>query len=92
MTNQNPSGNGKFTGELGVGVPTRHSSLPSLAGDRCLSARFEPPRASQETATVPMAGKARPVDWQMVALWIFIGVSFAALAFTGYLLWAKCRL
>lgn len=38
-----------------------------------------------------VTNKANRLDWQMVALWIFVAVSFAAFVFAGYLLWAKCR-
>jgi hypothetical protein len=36
-----------------------------------------------------VAGEPRRPDWQTMALWIFVAVSFAALLFAGYVIWAK---
>lgn len=30
------------------------------------------------------------LNWEMLAMWIFVGFSFAALVFAGYVIWAKC--
>ena len=30
------------------------------------------------------------LNWEMFALWVFVAFSFAALAFAGYVIWAKC--
>jgi hypothetical protein len=30
------------------------------------------------------------LDWEMLAIWVMVVFSFAALAFTGYVIWAKC--
>jgi len=51
----------------------------------------EPPATEQPPAAGPVTGEPRRPDWQTVALWIFVAVSFAALLFAGYLIWAKCK-
>lgn len=51
----------------------------------------EPQSAEQPPAAGPVTEEARGSVWQTVALWIFVVVSFAALVFAGYVLWAKCK-
>ena len=86
MTNRNVSGNGKFTGGLVLCAPARQTVPATLERGRT---RIEMLRT--DTTTQSDKDKRPCLDWQMVALWIFIAVSFAALACTGYLIWAKCR-
>ena len=31
------------------------------------------------------------LNWEMFAIWSVVAVSFAALFFTGYVIWAKCN-
>ncbi|HEX5222373.1 MAG TPA: hypothetical protein VFZ59_22660 [Verrucomicrobiae bacterium] len=87
MRNGNINGNGKFVGGLVLDTPARQT----------VPATLEPGRTRTETlradATIlpPDNGKRSGVDWQMIVLWFFITVSFAALAFCGYFIWAKCR-
>jgi hypothetical protein len=30
------------------------------------------------------------LNWEMLAIWVFVVFSFAALAFAGHVIWAKC--
>jgi len=30
------------------------------------------------------------LNWEMLAIWVFVVLSFATLAFAGYVIWAKC--
>ena len=30
------------------------------------------------------------LNWEMLAIWMFVVFSFAALVFAGYVIWAKC--
>jgi len=41
-------------------------------------------------AFVPRSIKASYLNWEMLAIWSFVAVSFAALFFAGYVIWAKC--
>jgi hypothetical protein len=91
MTSQNPGEHGKFTGDWVAGTHPQKTMAPSLTEDRRVSPQADSSRAQQETDDEPMPGKSSRVDWQMVALWVFVTVSFAALAATVYLIWAKCR-
>jgi hypothetical protein len=87
MANHNLKENGRRAGGLIFGAPHRESSSESPGTDRV---RFELVRANETSIPPPEPGRRR-VDWQMVALWIFVSLSFAALALTGYLIWAKCH-
>lgn len=91
MTNQNPGGNGRFRAEMAGGAPARQIVTELLAQDRRVNPRVEPPRPKPNTTVRPLRSQYRRADWQMVALWAFVAVSFAALAFAGYMIWAKCR-
>jgi len=35
--------------------------------------------------------KSSHLNWQLLALWSFVAVSFAALFAAGYIVWAKCN-
>jgi len=50
------------------------------------------PRSSERTSgsTPPPNTSIRP-NWEMVALWSFVVVSFAALFSCGLIIWAKCH-
>lgn len=41
-------------------------------------------------AFVPHSNKSSRLNWEMLALWSFVAVSFAALFFAGYVIWVKC--
>lgn len=51
----------------------------------------EPPLEESEPKPESWNGKADRSDWEMVALWFFVLVSFAASFFAGYVIWAKCN-
>lgn len=51
----------------------------------------EPPLEESNPKPEPWNGKADRSDWEMVALWFFVLVSFAAFFFAGYVIWAKCN-
>ena len=53
--------------------------------------RCEPPLAESDSKPESWNGKADRSDWEMVALWCFVLVSFAAFFFAGYVIWAKCN-
>jgi len=35
--------------------------------------------------------KSSHLNWEMLAIWSVMVVSFAALFFAGYIIWAKCN-
>jgi hypothetical protein len=35
--------------------------------------------------------KSSHLNWEMLAIWSFVAVSFAALFFALYVIWAKCN-
>lgn len=51
----------------------------------------EPPLEELDPEAEPRTGNADRLAWEMVALWIFVFFSFAALFFAGYVIWAKCN-
>lgn len=53
--------------------------------------RCEPPLAESEPKPESWNDKADRLDLEMVALWFFVVVSFAAFFFAGYVIWAKCN-
>lgn len=90
MANQQPNGNGRltargFTGARARQTPPYHFQESSQASGPC------EPQPEPEQAADPATDRTNRLDWQMVALWIFVAVSFAAFVFAGYLIWAKSR-
>ena len=61
------------------------SAEGSPAGDHPVR---EAPEREQTTA-LPVR-RDRRLDWQMLALWAFVVVSFAALGFALLTIWVKC--
>jgi len=51
----------------------------------------EPPLEELNPEAEPRTDKVDRLDLEMVALWMFVFVSFAALFFAGYVIWAKCN-
>ena len=43
-------------------------------------------------AFVPRSNKSSHLNWVMLVIWSFVVVSFAALFFAGYVIWAKCQI
>lgn len=87
MTNENTNGTGKFPDGQVLGTPVRQIQPQSLGDDRSPISSPLPEDATFESAR----GNVSRVDWQKVLIWIFVSLSFAALAFSGYLIWAKCH-
>lgn len=88
MINQNPDGNGMSTT-----MPGGSRSRPALSSsqtDQSPDILCDAPAARGTTPASP-AGRGSRVDWQMLALWIFVAASFAALLFMGYVIWTKCH-
>jgi hypothetical protein len=52
---------------------------------------YEPQLEELAPEPQPESGKADRLDWELVELWFFVLVSFAALFFAGYVIWAKCN-
>lgn len=48
-------------------------------------------RPIEPGAFVPRSNKSSHLNWEMFAIWSVVGVSFAALIFAGYVIWAKCN-
>jgi len=42
-----------------------------------------------ERESDPRRNKSNSLNWEMLALWSFVALSFAALIFAGYVIWAK---
>lgn len=80
------------------GVSTRHATdippareIPpsSETADRVAGTRRDPPEVvSLEERDLRPRG-IRRVDWQIVALWVFVGACFALFVFAGYVIRAK---
>lgn len=55
------------------------------------SNRFEHDSNSNAlSASTPNCRSGDRLNWEMLALWVFVAFSFAALVFAGYVIWAKC--
>jgi nitroreductase len=50
----------------------------------------ELPAAEEENVTAPRPDPSNCLNWSMLALWLFVAICFAALAFFLYVIWAKC--
>jgi len=91
MADQHPNENGRSK-ESSLTEARARQSRPQLSQEsRRARDPCEPPATEQPPASEPVAGEPRDSDWQMVALWIFVAVSFAPLLFAGYVIWAKCK-
>ena len=91
MANQHPNESSRPK-ETNLAEGRALHAMPELSQEsRRARDPCEPPATEQPPATEPVAGESRDSDWQMVALWIFVAVSFAALLFAGYVIWAKCN-
>jgi len=49
-------------------------------------------RPIEPRAFVPRSNKSSHLNWEMLVIWSFVVVSFAALFFAGYVIWAKCQI
>ena len=47
-------------------------------------------RATEPRAFVPRSNKSSHPNWDLLAIWSRVVISFAALFFAGYVIWAKC--
>jgi len=47
--------------------------------------------AEQDGATGPPTDRANPLAWELIASWICVLLSFAALIFAVYAIWTKCE-
>jgi hypothetical protein len=47
--------------------------------------------AEQDGGTRPPSDRANPLAWELIASWILVLLSFAALIFAVYVIWAKCE-
>jgi hypothetical protein len=91
MAYQHPSGNGKLTANDLTGTYVRKAT-PYLVQSGRRSSGFGQERLAEPEQTIePVTGNVGRIDWQSIALWIFVAVSFATFVFAGYLLWAKCH-
>ena len=48
-------------------------------------------RKAEESVTAPRPDTSRRLDWDRLALRLFVVICFAALAFFLYVIWGKCR-
>ena len=48
-------------------------------------------REAEENVTVRQPDTSNRLDWNRLALWLFVVICFAALAFLLSVLWGKCR-
>jgi len=89
MLNVNPSGNGTANNSNG-----NQSARPATPPERPVELPDEASRVVRGTrpqGSPSETGKGKPrVDWQMVVLWIFVALSFAALAYAGCVVWSMC--
>ena len=47
--------------------------------------------AAQNGGTCPPTDRANPLAWELIASWFLVLLSFAALLFAVYAIWAKCE-
>jgi hypothetical protein len=47
--------------------------------------------SERESKSDPRPNKSPQLNWKMLMVWSFVAVSFAALFFAAYVIWAKCR-
>ena len=48
-------------------------------------------RAIEPRAFGPRPNKSPRLNWEMLAIWSFVAISFTALFFAAYVIWAKCH-
>ena len=46
---------------------------------------------SRESERASWPNPSHRLDWDLLAIWIFVAISFTALFFAGYLILAKCQ-
>ena len=56
-----------------------------------LTEQFEPSPLAHEARSAPHRDGSRHVNWEMLAVWILVTFSFAALLFCMYIVRAKCQ-
>jgi ferric-dicitrate binding protein FerR (iron transport regulator) len=91
MTNQHPNANGRSKETNPVEKRALQAMSELSQESRQARDPGEPQAAEWPPAAGPVTEEARSSDWQSIALWVFVVVSFAALVFAGYVLWAKCK-
>ena len=47
-------------------------------------------RKAEESVTAPRPETSRRLDWDRLALWLFVVICFAALTFLLSVIWGKC--
>jgi len=57
----------------------------------CKSEEDSERRAIEPGAFVPRSNKSSHLNWEMLAIWSFVAVSFAAFFVAGCVIWAKCH-
>ena len=81
----------------GVQIRTRiHAGPMQLNSRPVLEIRRVPgdserPSAEEESEAAPRPDTSNRLDWNMVALWLFVVICFGALAFALYVIWSKCH-
>ena len=48
-------------------------------------------RPVEPGAFVPRSNKSSHLNWEMLAIWSLVVVSFTAFFFVGYVIWTKCN-
>ena len=56
----------------------------------CRPGHNEPSFSNAGSATNSDFKGSEHLDWETLALWVFVAFSFAALGLVGYFIWAKC--
>jgi hypothetical protein len=91
MADQHPTGDGRFREKGLADANVRHTTSNVFPRSCQAKGPCEGQPEEPEQAPGPVTGKVNRSDWQTIALWILVAVSFAALVIAGYLIWAKCR-
>jgi hypothetical protein len=45
---------------------------------------------NRESESDPRLNKSDHLNWEMIVIWSFVALSFAAFALSSYIIWTKC--
>lgn len=80
-----------WTKENPASERARQTTADPLLGTRRVTSHSDRYRKEHQRATGPPTHKTNRLDWEMIALWIFVVASFALFVLAGFILWAKCN-
>jgi hypothetical protein len=69
---------------------TRTQALHRLVNKTNVRFRYNSGLLLDADSASSSGSPSNDLNWEMVAIWMFLVFSFAAFVFTGYVIWAKC--